>query len=52
MLKKTSIIPVIVFSIFLGYATWADAAKEAKKDAPENEADTYEMLNLFGEVLE
>ena len=52
MLKKTSIIPVIVFSIFLGYATWADAAKEAKKDVPENEADTYEMLNLFGEVLE
>ena len=52
MLKKTSIIPVIVFSIFLGYATWVDAAKEAKKDAPENEADTYEMLNLFGEVLE
>ncbi len=52
MLKKTSIIPVIVFSILLGYATWADAAKEAKKDAPENEADTYEMLNLFGEVLE
>lgn len=52
MLKKTSIIPVIVFSIFLGYATWADAAKEAKKDAPENEDDTYEMLNLFGEVLE
>ena len=52
MLKKTSIIPVIVFSIFLGYATWVDAAKEDKKDAPENEADTYEMLNLFGEVLE
>lgn len=52
MLKKTSIIPVIVFSIFFGYATWADAAKDAKKEVSESEADTYEMLNLFGEVLE
>lgn len=52
MLKKTSIIPVIVFSIFFGYATWADAAKDTKKEVSESEADTYEMLNLFGEVLE
>lgn len=30
----------------------AFAAKDAKKAAAENDADTYEMLNLFGEVLE
>lgn len=27
-------------------------AKESKKSQPEDAADTYEMLNLFGEVLE
>ena len=52
MLKKSSIISVLVFSIFFSYTTVANAAKDSKKEVVENEADTYEMLNLFGEVLE
>lgn len=52
MLKKSSIILVLVFSIFFSYTSVANAAKDSKKEVVENEADTYEMLNLFGEVLE
>ena len=51
MSKKISIIFIAVISIMLGSGA-AFAAKDAKKAAAENDADTYEMLNLFGEVLE
>ena len=51
MSKKISIIFIAGISIMLGSGA-AFAAKDAKKAAAENDADTYEMLNLFGEVLE
>ncbi len=48
MLKKSSFAFVFIFSLFFS-ASCADAAKKA----PEKEdADTYELLNLFGEVME
>ncbi len=48
MLKKSSFAFVFILSLFFS-ASCADAAKKA----PEKEdADTYELLNLFGEVME
>ncbi len=49
MLKKSSIC-ILVFLGLLGAA--AVNAKENKKSQEEDAVDTYEMLNLFGEVLE
>ena len=49
MLKKSSIC-ILVFLGLLGAA--AANAKENKKSQEEDAVDTYEMLNLFGEVLE
>lgn len=49
MRKTTSFFIVSILSIMLG-AFPANAAKEAK--APVENADTYELLNLFGEVME
>ncbi len=44
MLKKLFILLIAL--------TWVLPAQAAKKDAPQEDVDTYEMLNLFGEVLE
>lgn len=49
MFKKASITIIAVFSI--AAISFAAVAKENKKAAA-GETDTYEMLNLFGEVLE
>ncbi len=49
MAKKLSIIFFICFGLLLVAGTDALAKKETK--TPENE-DTYELLNLFGEVME
>lgn len=49
MLKKSSVY-ILVFLGFLSAA--AVNAKENKKSQAEDAVDTYEMLNLFGEVLE
>ncbi len=48
MLKKLSVLAVIALSLMLGMSN-ACAEKAAK---PAEEADTYELLNLFGEVME
>ncbi len=48
MSKKLSLTAVLALSIMFG-AT-AACAKKAEKPAPET--DTYELLNLFGEVME
>lgn len=51
MSKKISIFLIALTAILLNCGNIE--AKEAKKTAPaEIDADTYEMLNLFGEVLE
>ena len=49
MAKKLSIIFFICFGLLLSFGNPALAKKETK--TPENE-DTYELLNLFGEVME
>lgn len=48
MSKKLSVLAVIALSLMLGMSN-ACAEKAAK---PAEEADTYELLNLFGEVME
>ena len=48
MSKKLSVLAVIALSLMLGRSN-ACAEKAAK---PAEEADTYELLNLFGEVME
>ncbi len=49
MLKKSS----VYILVFLGLLSAAAVnAKENKKSQAEDAVDTYEMLNLFGEVLE
>lgn len=48
MSKKLSVLAVIALSLMLGMSI-ACAEKAAK---PAEEADTYELLNLFGEVME
>lgn len=48
MSKKLSVLAVIALSFMLGMSN-ACAEKAAK---PAEEADTYELLNLFGEVME
>ena len=50
MFKKFFIISTAI-AIALNAGT-ALAAKNSKKSIQENETDTYELLNLFGEVLE
>ncbi len=40
---------LLIFSLVLSVPNVQSAEKKAK---PENDADTYEMLNLFGEVME
>jgi len=50
MFKKLFIISIAIVTII--NASVAMAAKENKKAGQENEVDTYELLNLFGEVLE
>lgn len=51
MSKKVSIFLIALTAILLNCGNIE--AKEAKKTTPaETDADTYEMLNLFGEVLE
>ncbi len=50
MLKKSSVCTLVFLGIFTA-ATFVNA-KESKKAQQEDAADTYEMLNLFGEVLE
>lgn len=49
MNKKLSIFTVTLFAVLLSL-TSANAAKD--KAAAKEETDTYEMLNLFGEVME
>ena len=49
MLKKSSVCTLVFLGI-LTAATFANA-KESKKSQQEDAADTYEMPNLFGEVL-
>lgn len=49
MTKKFSILMLLIFSLVLSVPNVQGAEKKAK---PENDADTYEMLNLFGEVME
>ncbi|MEE6206999.1 MAG: S41 family peptidase [Alphaproteobacteria bacterium] len=46
MLKKSLIVSALVFSLF----ACASHAKEAQKD--EDSTNTYELLNIFGEVME
>ncbi len=48
MSKKLSLLTFVVFSLLLVISS-ACAKKETK---PQEETDTYEMLNLFGEVME
>ena len=48
MSKKLSVLAVIALSLMLGMSN-ACAEKAAK---PAEEADTYELLNMFGEVME
>lgn len=48
MSKKLSVLAVIALSLMLGMSN-ACAEKATK---PAEEADTYELLNLFGEVME
>ena len=49
MAKKLSFIPLICFGLMLVLGSNALAKKETK---PEPREDTYELLNLFGEVME
>lgn len=51
MLKKSSLFIVSVLSLML-VAPVSYAAKTKKAPAAEENVDTYEMLNLFGEVME
>lgn len=51
MLKKLSLLTG-AFLLVMFTSPFADAAKTEKKSAPASQADTYELLNLFGEVLE
>lgn len=48
MSKKLSLIALAVLTIFIGVSS--ACAKKAEKAVPET--DTYELLNLFGEVME
>lgn len=48
MVKNLSVLAIMALGIMLG-ANNVQAAKDVKADNP---ADTYEMLNLFGEVME
>lgn len=49
MTKRFSILMLLIFSLVLAVPNVQAAEKKAK---PDNDADTYEMLNLFGEVME
>lgn len=49
MAKKLSLFTIICFSLMLALSGAANAKKESKPAAKE---DTYELLNLFGEVME
>ena len=49
MRKKTSILTVSLLCLML-VSPLAEAAKQSK--AQTEDADTYELLNLFGEVME
>ena len=50
MLKKLSILNILVC---LGCIAFNPSSVEAKKTSnKENETNTYELLNLFGEVME
>lgn len=51
MNKKISIFTVSLTAALI-FAAPAFAAKESTAKAPKEETNTYEMLNLFGEVLE
>lgn len=50
MFKKLFILSTAVAIVFNASTSWG--AKESTKASAENEVDTYELLNLFGEVLE
>ena len=49
MTKRFSIVILLIFSLVLAVPNGQAAENKAK---PDNDADTYEMLNLFGEVME
>lgn len=50
MFKKLFILSTAIAIVFNATTSWA--AKENIKSAQDNDVDTYELLNLFGEVLE
>lgn len=50
MFKKLFILSTAVAIVFNASTSWG--AKESAKVSAENDVDTYELLNLFGEVLE
>ena len=50
MFKKLFILSTAVAIVFNASTSWG--AKESTKASAENDVDTYELLNLFGEVLE
>lgn len=50
MFKKLFILSTAVAIVFNASTSWG--AKESAKASAENDVDTYELLNLFGEVLE
>ena len=47
MLKKTLVIYALIAGLFTGCANADEQAKKA-----ENQVNTYELLNLFGEIME
>ena len=50
MFKKLFILSTAVAIVFNASTSWG--TKESAKTSAENDVDTYELLNLFGEVLE
>jgi len=50
MFKKLFILSTAIAIVFNASTSWS--AKESSKASTDNDVDTYELLNLFGEVLE